>query len=367
MPRPAQTHRQRLMRWASRFLAVSGVLTVLGIATANGAVPLGFGLVLAVLPVPAYVLFVLALDRFEPEPPRLLGWAFAWGALGATFLAGLLNDVGGQTLAVWTGGTPDDVGAVFVAPVVEEVLKGALLFALFWWKRDEFDGPVDGAVYGAMTALGFATVENVMYYADAAVEGGAGGATGLFVVRGLLGGFGHPLYTAMTGLGLGIAVGARSRARAVVTPLAGLVGAIALHMSWNFGAVMAEETEGMSFVVSYGLVFLPALAVCLWIAVRALRAEGRRIAEHLAPDVAAGHLPAAVHAGLATVFGRAGASGRALRQGGIRTWRAQRAFHRAASEEGLRRWRAACGREADAVPRLGYLSACPALATPAPR
>ena len=344
------------MRWASRILALFGALTILGTALTTGALPLGLGLVLALLPVPAYVLLVLALDRFEPEPSRLLLWAFAWGALGATFLAGLLNDAGGQTLAVWTGGTPDDVGAVLVAPVVEETLKGALLFALFWWKRDEFDGPVDGVIYGAMTALGFATVENVMYYADEAMTGGAGGATGLFLLRGLLGGLGHPLYTAMTGIGLGFAVGARSRVRAVLYPLVGLATAIALHASWNFGAVMAEETEGISFLLTYGLVYLPALAACLWVAVRALRAEGRRIGEHLAPDVADGHLPAPVHAALATVWSRMGASGRALRRGGLRTWRAQRAFHRAASEEGLRRWRATVGRDADASRRLGYLA-----------
>src|SRR5688572_4201834 len=48
------------------------------------------GLVLAILPVGPLVACYLWLDRYEPEPVRLLILAFAWGALVATGAAVLL-------------------------------------------------------------------------------------------------------------------------------------------------------------------------------------------------------------------------------------------------------------------------------------
>ena len=43
-------------------------------------------------------------------------------------------------------------GAVISAPIVEETAKAFILFIFFFWKKDEFDGVVDGIVYAAMAA-----------------------------------------------------------------------------------------------------------------------------------------------------------------------------------------------------------------------
>ena len=45
------------------------------------------------------------------------------------------------------------------------------VFLLF---RHEFDDVLDGILYGALVGLGFATVENVIYYFDAGFHGGIG-------------------------------------------------------------------------------------------------------------------------------------------------------------------------------------------------
>ena len=63
--------------------------------------------------------------------------------------------------------TGEYVAATFGAPVVEETMKGLVLFGLLWRRRDEIDGPTDGVIYAGMVGLGFAMVENVGYYINA--------------------------------------------------------------------------------------------------------------------------------------------------------------------------------------------------------
>src|SRR5437588_379759 len=92
----------------------------------------------------------------------------------------------------------------FSSPIVEEFSKGSLLFILFWWKKDEFDGVVDGIVYAGMIGLGFAMTENFLYYGKAALAGGDY-LTVIFRLRGIESPFAHPLFTSMTGIGLGLA------------------------------------------------------------------------------------------------------------------------------------------------------------------
>ena len=67
-----------------------------------------------------------------------------------------------------------------------------------------------------MVGIGFAFTENILYLTSAYMgddgqAGGLGGAVGLFIVRCIFGPFAHPFFTAFTGIGIGIAVSARSR------------------------------------------------------------------------------------------------------------------------------------------------------------
>ena len=57
------------------------------------------------------------------------------------------------------------VGACISAPFVEEAMKGLAVFGVFYFLRREFDGVVDGVIYATFAALGFAAVENIIYYA----------------------------------------------------------------------------------------------------------------------------------------------------------------------------------------------------------
>src|SRR5699024_4669870 len=55
------------------------------------------------------------------------------------------------------------LGAVVQAPVVEEAMKSAGLLGLLIWGRRYISGPLDGVVYAALIAGGFAFTENILY------------------------------------------------------------------------------------------------------------------------------------------------------------------------------------------------------------
>jgi len=217
-------------------------LIVLGIdllesveSTGHSPAPFLIALLLALLPVPLLISVVLLLDRLEPEPRGNLVLCFAWGAGVAALLAAIINTAGLLFI------TQPELGqsrgelfsATFGAPLVEESLKGAVLFWLLWRRRPEFDGPTDGIMYAAMVGLGFAMMENIGYYIGALVRPEVGGAQLLgftFVFRGLLSPFAHPAFTAMTGIGVAYAATHRRGGWAAVT---GLLGAMTLHGLWN--------------------------------------------------------------------------------------------------------------------------------------
>ena len=153
-----------------------GLIVLLLIGVETGLVPLLIGLISATLPVPFYLLLVLWIDRYEAEPFWMLATAFFWGALVAVFFAFLINTVSGVAVTMVTNSMEAGrtFGAVISAPIVEESAKALILFIFFFWKKDEFDGVIDGIVYAAMAGLGFAMTENIQYYGHAVMEGGGG-------------------------------------------------------------------------------------------------------------------------------------------------------------------------------------------------
>ena len=174
---------------------------------------------------------VMALDSLEPEPRNLLVATFLWGAGASVVLSLLLEAFGGMTLSAF-GGATDTRLAVGVAPVVEESMKALAVFALFWFRRSQLNGITDGVVYAATSALGFAAAENVEYYVAAAMDGGAPSLGVIFVMRGIMTPFCHPVFTSVTGIAIALAVRQRGPARTLL-PIAGLLGAMLLHALWN--------------------------------------------------------------------------------------------------------------------------------------
>ncbi len=190
-------------------LAVAGlVLFALG-STSIGLEPILVGAAAALIPVAFVVSAFLWIDRWEPEPAKLLLFAFFWGSCGATISSLVFNQTSRVVGDIITHGSGDTFTLIVGAPIVEEAAKAAFLIAVYLRRRHEFDGVVDGMVYAGVTAAGFAFTENIWYFGQIFAKQGfgdmAGGVVALFVLRGVLSPFAHPLFTAMTGIGVGIA------------------------------------------------------------------------------------------------------------------------------------------------------------------
>ncbi|HKO60539.1 MAG TPA: PrsW family intramembrane metalloprotease [Pyrinomonadaceae bacterium] len=322
--------------------ALLGLLVLFLIGVETGPVALLIGLVSATLPVPIYLLLVLWIDRYEAEPYWMLVTAFFWGALVAVFFAFVLNTASAIAVALMSGDASagEAFGAVVSAPIVEETAKALILFIFFFWKKDEFDGVIDGIVYAAMAGLGFAMTENIQYYGRAVMEGGGETLTLVFVLRGFLAPFSHPLFTSMTGIGLGLARQSTNTAVKFLTPIVGLGAAISLHAIWNGSAVLFG---GPGFLLTYVFLMVPAFFIMFVVIALALRREGQIIREHLAPDLHGGLLTAEEYAQLCTIRGRMGSSYNAFSRGGFRHWRTSRELNQMASELAFHRSRVARG------------------------
>jgi RsiW-degrading membrane proteinase PrsW (M82 family) len=271
-------------------LAGAGVMCLV-LVLSNAPDALAIGVVLAALPVGPVIASFLWLDRYEPEPVRLLAMAFGWGALVATAAALLL-----QTLDQTILKTPNSLSGSVVAPITEEAAKGLFILLLLWLRRRVLDGVLDGIVYAGLVGVGFAFTENILYLGGAYMgghgegPGGLGPATALFVVRGVFSPFAHPLFTSFIGLGAGIAVVAKTRVWRFLAPLLGYLAAVAAHASWNASAFFAG---GQAFVLTYLFAMVPAFLLFVGFAVWARSREGKMLTRSLVDCASRGLIDAA--------------------------------------------------------------------------
>lgn len=188
--------------------------------------------------VPMFLLaaFVNWLDRYEKEPKLLLGAAFLWGVVIAGGGAYVLNTVVGISVYSLTGSarTADFSTTSIAAPIIEEALKGFAVLVVFLLFRNEFDSVLDGIVYAAITAMGFAAIENVLYiYRNGFQEGGWHGFWILVFIRVILVSWMHPFFTSFTGIGLAIARLNRNILIKLIAVPAGYTVAVFTHAFHN--------------------------------------------------------------------------------------------------------------------------------------
>jgi RsiW-degrading membrane proteinase PrsW (M82 family) len=267
-------------------LACSGlVLFALGTST-TGLLPILVGVLAALVPVGPVIMAYLWVDRWEPEPAKILLLAFAWGALGATICSLAFNSRAQALGDLIRQGFGADFAAVIGAPVAEEAAKAAFLVVLFLRRRNEFDGVVDGIVYAGVIAAGFAFTENIWYFARVFNEGGFGtassGIIGLFILRGVLAPFAHPLFTSLTGIGIGIAALSGNKKVRIAAPIIGYLFAAGLHSLWNFSTTVGD---GTTFINLYFLIMVPIFAGMVVLVVWQRRREQRIVAGQL-PEMA---------------------------------------------------------------------------------
>jgi len=325
--------------FALMIAALLGLIVLLLIGSETGPIELIIGMVCATLPVPIYIVLLLWIDRYESEPLWMLSTAFFWGAFVAVFIAFILNTLNGEIVKAATQSAQigENFGAVISAPIVEESCKAFILLVLFLWKRDEFDGIVDGIVYAGMVGLGFAMTENILYYGRA-VGGGAGALTFTWILRGMAAPFSHPLFTSMTGIGLGWSRQSDNGFIKVVMPVLGFMFAILLHATWN-GTATYGGVPG--FFAAYFLIIGPAFIITLMVIFFSLRREGRIVRQFLYPDYQRGFFDSVDYEKLSTIHGRMGTSWKAMTTRGFGAWRTRMRYNQIASELAFHRCRVA--------------------------
>jgi len=249
------------------------------------------GFLLAMPPLVIYLFIPWIVDRYDPEPLWALMMVLSWGAIAACGFSALVNTQIQVGVTQLSGSREfgSAVGACLSAPFIEEITKGIAVFFMFYAFRREFDGVVDGIIYGCFAALGFAAVENVIYYSRAVktemITNREGILAGTFVVRGILAPWGHPLYTAMTGIGFGVARETHKGWLKWVAPLAGLSAAMFLHSVWNTAATISNTAVFLMLPLWFIFVFAFFCMV-----VYLVRRKGKIIRKHLEDEVLMGML-----------------------------------------------------------------------------
>jgi RsiW-degrading membrane proteinase PrsW (M82 family) len=334
---------RRAAPWLFALLAVALIALAAYFVQALGAASSIGGMVVALVPLSIVLLTVRAIDRWEPEPRSLVAFALGWGAIAAVGIALGVDLL--LRMAVGAADTPaaQAVQAVIQAPVVEEFAKGLGVLLIALTARRAFDGPVDGIVYGALVAAGFAFTENIQYFAVSMIEGGAPQLTLTFILRGILSPFAHVMFTSVTGFALGLAARRGSSAGESIAPwVAGMAGAAALHAVWNGSA------QFFDFLALYVTLQVPLFVVFL-LGVMMLRREEQRLTrKRLGEYASAGWFTLAEVDMLATSRGRRSALAWARTLRTDRT-RLMKSFIADATELAAVRQRIVTGRDPHAV------------------
>ncbi|NLO28373.1 MAG: PrsW family intramembrane metalloprotease [Actinobacteria bacterium] len=248
---------------------------------------------LAATAVPAG-LIIYRFDQFEPEPVSMIAIALIWGGVIALTFASVANSAMLSFLQhVMPALTVDSWGAAIVAPVNEELYKGAGLVLMYLMARAEFDGLMDGLIYGAMIGLGFQVVENIQYFMLAASEsagGEIGAVVSMYFLRVVLSGlYSHVLFSGLMGFGFAYFVTRKGQ-----EPLTKRLGVFALfaaaswaaHFVWN-SPWLESLTGGDAASLTLGIIIkgLPFLVFLAILAMFARRREGKAFARLMAGEV----------------------------------------------------------------------------------
>ena len=307
-----------LQRKVRQVGAPLGVLITLGTIaglivialTAFNPVGTAIGFVLASLAMTVVLLAYLWLDRWEPEPPRLLILAFLWGASVSVIIASILQLVAEAAINPGNTETVSPVTIVLGAPLTEEAAKGLfLLLMMTGARRRELNSLTDCLVYAGLVGAGFAWLEDILY-----IGGGetVGDSLLTAAMRLIMAPFAHSLFTTMFGIGVWFALQQRNALAKVGFILLGYAGAVIMHGLWNGSSLLGV---GAYFLV-YALWMVPIFGLAIWLGVASRRREQRIVAEKLPGMVAAGLVTPNEATWLGSIRNRKAAIGQATRVGG---------------------------------------------------
>jgi RsiW-degrading membrane proteinase PrsW (M82 family) len=193
-------------------------------------------------------------DRLQPEPRRRLILAFLCGmaACGIALSAFWLTDVlGFPDFDEGDSGWLAAYCFLVIGPVEEGAKVLVALLIVFRWR--EFDEPVDGLVYSAAIALGFATVENFIHLPGLPLGEQLGRSFALP--------FTHTLFAAVWGMAIAHArFRLTDRWRRIGLQTGGVLAAMTLHglYDWLIFAHRATARIGVLVLVLWAMMIWQA-------------------------------------------------------------------------------------------------------------
>ena len=291
----------------------------------------------SMIPAAIYVAILWWLDRYEKEPWWLMAVTFFWGAVPAIVLACVSQMIATVPLILIGLGEPtslmemkpgDPMPAIMIwlvaaiAPLTEETLKAFPVLFIFLAFRREFDGLMDGLLYGALVGFAFAMTENFFYIFGTGTAAGLQAELGVFFLRTIVFGMMHALWTSMFGVGLGIARYAKSKTVVFLAPCAGLLLAMLMHGTHNFSAVMASSRTDEA-VLWFSIMLTSYGVGCLiWIVLVVVvgRLESKMIQAELEQEVDTGLITAEQAIACGRYRSRVAIRWRAFREHGFGRW-----------------------------------------------
>lgn len=198
-----------------------------------------------------FLIWIRNSVRYGKEPWSTVLKAFAWGAVFSVIIAIVFNLILLVTLGqirplndFFARRFSDPltvIGALIVAPFVEEAAKGLGVRA----GRPQTQSNFDGLVYGAAAGLGFSATENLLngLVALAQPELGASGSLLIIAIRSFSSSLLHASSSAV--MGYGLAKGWLTGRSWAFFPF--YIVAIIMHAAFNFLAVV-----GSSYASQYG-------------------------------------------------------------------------------------------------------------------
>jgi RsiW-degrading membrane proteinase PrsW (M82 family) len=179
------------------------------------------GILVGLLPVMAFLAALVSLDSYKLVKLPLVAGTVGVGALaaGASYA---INGVAMSHLSIdWS------TFSRFVAPLIEEVLKGVIVLVLIRTGRIAF--LVDAAIFGFAAGTGFSVLENI-YYSFSGIAQQAG--IGTWIIRGFGTAIMHGGATAVFAVA-SLSLLERGGVPKLLAPLPGLVLAYGLHSLYN--------------------------------------------------------------------------------------------------------------------------------------
>ena len=254
------SRRPRLPDWLSVPIVVCSLPVVL--ATIWFLIDSPLSVALSLVPLAIVLPTLWWLDRVEPEPHSALLHSLLWGGTVAVLISGTINSIVAE---VWGF----DAAAVTSAPIIEEATKG---LGVYWMvRRGHVDSVLDGVIYAGWVAIGFAVVEDIQYFASAeAVDQ----LLPVFIVRGIVTPFAHPLFTFWIGLAAGLA---KERDRPVgAAMLGGYLVAALTHAAWNGSLSLSESSGGAAVILVAIIGFLLLFGTVVGLLIRFRQRERRQ-------------------------------------------------------------------------------------------